>query len=59
MMGALILPNPLGLPRFRSVMRVPPPAVSVQAYVVSMGNGPSFVAMTSRSPGTKVSTSYV
>ena len=51
--------NPAGSPRFLSVIRVPPSRVSDQAYVVSIGNGPSAVRMTSRSSGWSSVTSYV
>ncbi len=59
MIGATSLPNPLGSPRFRSVIRVRPPGSGAHAYVVSIGNGPSAVRMTSLSPGTSSTISYV
>jgi hypothetical protein len=52
MTGDPTFANPEGSPRLRSVIRVPPPAASTNPYVVSIGNGPSAVRMTSRSPGT-------
>ena len=36
---------------------VPPPLASSQVYVVSIGNGPSSVLITNRSPGTSSRTS--
>ena len=42
--------KPDGVPRFRSVMRVPV-SVDCHSYVVSMGNGPSAVRITSRLSG--------
>ena len=44
--------KPVGSPRFRNVIRVPPSAVSSHVYVVSIGNGPSAVDISRRSPGT-------
>ena len=52
MNGAESFEKPVGAPRLRSVIRVPPSGVSCQVYVVSMGNGPSAVLITKRSPGT-------
>src|SRR5688500_13286587 len=40
-------------------MRVPPSGVADHVYVVSIGNGPSCVRMTSRSVGTSSTISYV
>src|SRR5439155_27200777 len=57
--GASHLENPDGVPRFRSVIRVDPSDVVSHVYEVSMGNGPSAVRITSLSPGTKSTTSYV
>jgi hypothetical protein len=50
--GAAILEQPAGSPRLRSVILVAPLPASSQVYVVSIGNGPSAVLITSRSPGT-------
>lgn len=44
-------------PRLRSVIVVPP-AASSHTYVVSMGNGPDVIDITSRSLGTNACTSY-
>ena len=57
--GAPILEKPDGSPRFRSVIVVPPFTASDHVYVVSIGNGPSAVLITKRSPGTSSRTSYV
>ena len=54
--GAPTFAKPAGSPRLRSVMRVPAPA-SAKPYVVSIGNGPCAVLMTSRSPVTSSRTS--
>ena len=55
--GANSLENPAGAPRFRKTILVAPCSVSVQAYVVSIGKGPSEVLITNRSPGTSSLTS--
>ena len=52
MNGAIIREKPDGTPRLRNVIRVPPWDVDYQVYVVSIGNGPSAVRNTSRSPAT-------
>src|SRR5262245_59155438 len=57
--GATTLPKPLGSPRFRRVIRVPPPCAGSHVYVVSIGNGPSLVLMTSRAAGSSSTNSYV
>ena len=57
--GAPTFAKPEGSPRLRSVIRVPPPGASANAYVVSIGNGPSAVRMTRRSRGTSSTISYV
>jgi hypothetical protein len=59
MNGAKRREKPVGLPRFRSVMRVLPCSVDSQIYVVSMGKGPATVRMTRRSCGLNSVTSYV
>jgi len=56
MNGATSFEKPVGLPWFRSVMRVPPEAVVSHAYSVSIGNGPSEVRIMNRSPGVNVTT---
>src|SRR5207253_457971 len=56
--GAATFAKPVGSPRFRSVIVVPP-GVSSQLYVVSIGNGPSEALITNRLPGTCSRTSYV
>ena len=43
--------KPEGPPRLRSVILVPPAGLSSQVQVVSIGNGPSLVLCTNRSPG--------
>ena len=45
--GATIREKPDGVPRFVSVIRVPV-SVESHSYVVSIGNGPSDVRITSR-----------
>ena len=57
MAGAATFENPDGTPLLRKVIRVPFEGASSQVYVVSMGNGPSSVLITSRSPGTSSRTS--
>ena len=52
MKGATILEKPVGSPRFRSVIRVLSSVVADQVYVVSMGNGPCALRITSISFGT-------
>src|SRR5882724_6276370 len=59
MNGARSFENPLGSPRLRRVIRVPPALEDSQVYVVSIGNGPSLVRMTSRSSPTSSTISYV
>jgi hypothetical protein len=59
MNGASHREKPLGVPRFLRVMAVWPSAVARQAYLVSMGNGPSAVRITNRPPGTHSRTSQV
>lgn len=59
MNGATKAEKPLGVPRLRNVIRVPPSAVVSQVYVVSIGNGPWAVRITNRSSGTNSITSYV
>src|SRR5688572_30254515 len=59
MNGAVIVEKPLGFPRLRSVMRVAPFGASSHVYVVSMGNGPSDVRITSFSSATSSTISYV
>lgn len=49
----------MGSPRFRSVIRVWPSPCASQVYVVSIGNGPSAVRMTSFDPGIHSMSSYV
>jgi hypothetical protein len=48
--GAATLEKPAGCPRLRSVIFVAPFALSAHVYVVSIGNGPSAVLITNRSP---------
>ena len=50
--------NPSGSPRLRNVINVPVP-FACQVYVVSIGNGPSEVRMTSRWFATSSTISYV
>jgi hypothetical protein len=57
--GAAIFEKPDGRPRLRKVILVPPLAASDQVYVVSIGNGPSAVRITSRSPEMSSVISYV
>ena len=59
MNGAMSLPKPLGSPRLRKVIRVACGPSASHAYVVSMGNGPSLVRITSRLPGASSTISYV
>src|SRR5262245_9513270 len=59
MTGAATLWKPEGSPRLRSVIRVAPSPESSHLYVVSIGNGPCAVLITSRSPGTSSRISYV
>ena len=53
MKGATIHEKPVGSPRFRSVIRVLSSVVADQVYVVSMGNGPYAVRITSVSFGSR------
>src|SRR6476620_1439486 len=46
--GALSRENPDGFPRLRRVIRVAVSPTGSQVYVVSIGNGPSAVRITSR-----------
>jgi hypothetical protein len=55
--GDATLANPLGSPRFRKVILVPPEAVSTHEYDVSIGNGPSRVLITNDEPGSNATTS--
>src|SRR5262249_34490679 len=57
--GAATLEKPAGSPRFLSVIRVAPPGVSFQVYVVSIGKGPADVRMVRPSPGVRSAISYV
>ena len=50
--GAATYAKPVGSPRLRSVIRVRAVVAGSHVYVVSIGNGPSAVRITSRSPGT-------
>ena len=50
-MKAATIQKPVGSPRFRSVIRVLSSVVADQVYVVSMGNGPCAVRITSVSFG--------
>src|SRR5262249_8204926 len=59
MNGATSLPKPFGSPRFRNVIRVRPPAADSHVYVVSIGNGPWLVRMTSRASGSSSTISDV
>jgi hypothetical protein len=60
MKGAIHLENPVGLPRFLNVILVAPPSAMLShMYVVSMGNGPSAVLITSFLAGTSSEISYV
>src|SRR5687768_7248141 len=59
MNGANSRENPVGVPRFRRVIRVAPLPAASHVYVVSIGNGPSAVRITSRRLGTNSTTSYV
>jgi hypothetical protein len=57
MNGAASLEKPAGSPRLRSHILVPPSGVSCELYAVSIGNGPSEVLITNRSPGRSCVTS--
>jgi hypothetical protein len=57
--GAVTLAKPAGSPRLRRVMRVRPAPAGCQVHVVSIGHGPCAARITSRSPGTSSTTSYV
>jgi hypothetical protein len=59
MSGAISLEKPLGSPRLRSTILVLPSPTGSHVYVVSIGNGPCAVRITSRAPGTNSTTSYV
>jgi len=57
--GAASFPKPDGSPRFRRVILVSLWLTDSYVYVVSMGNGPSPVRITRRSPGASSTNSYV
>ena len=57
--GAPTFLKPRGSPRLRSIIRVAPSPASDHSYVVSIGNGPWAVLITSRSPSTSSRISYV
>src|SRR5215831_88067 len=59
MSGPAIFENPRGSPRLRRLILVLPSPSACQVYVVSIGNGPSAVRITSFVPGTSSTTSYV
>ena len=59
MIGASNFEKPCGSPRLRSVMRVDGSDTADHVYVVSIGNGPCAVRITSRACGSSSTSSYV
>jgi hypothetical protein len=57
--GAVTAAKPDGSPRLRRPIVVAPGLASSHVYVVSIGNGPSAVAITKRLPASIFRTSYV